>query len=116
VSTLLSALQAAEIRKRAEEVETYWKPKHPRTLIAVEMPGSGVQNGIHVVEASDRYKLMAIVMVTNGCQDVKPGDTILFEEGCAEPIKTLSGEEFVVIREDMVTDILEGYSFELEAP
>jgi hypothetical protein len=114
---VLSGLRARAQREIALSVETFWRPYHPRTMMAVELSGSGVSaGGVHVVEHTERRKFLAQVLVTNACETITEGDFILFEDGTQEPLRSIGGDEFVVIREDMVTDIIDGYQLAVEAP
>jgi hypothetical protein len=103
---MLSNLEAARIKN--ERPETYWKPFHNGTLMCVTLSGSGKRNGLYGIEHQDRFHYLAHVLRTKGCEVVKPGDTVLFEEGAAEPMADATGETFFILNEHAILNRFPG--------
>src|ERR1700722_7364644 len=85
--------------------ETYWKPRHPQSMLVQPLDGSGFVEGIEVKEDSRRNKMCAYVLATRDCQEVEPGDIIFYEEGTAEMLKTSDGERYFWLTENNATAI-----------
>ena len=103
---MLPALEAQRIK--VERPETYWKPFHKGTLMCVTLPGSGKTNGLFAIEHSERFHYLAHVLLTKDCEAVKAGDTVLFEEGAAEPMTDSTGETFFLLNEGAILNRFQG--------
>jgi hypothetical protein len=87
--------------------ETFWKPYQKGTAMVTLLPGSGkTASGLIVKEHEDRTKLLAYVLRTNDCKEIREGDFIVFEYGVQEDVRDATGETFSVLAENHVTDVL----------
>ena len=84
-----------------------WKPYRKQNLMLVSFLADGkTMSGIHVVNDSRKFHPFGVVIATNQCDAVAPGDTILFEEGRVEYVTTAEGETFGVLHENNVHDLV----------
>jgi|HubBroStandDraft_3_1064219.scaffolds.fasta_scaffold437550_1 hypothetical protein len=83
-----------------------WRPFHRGLMIVAPRVGSGkTASGLHVEvgmynrDVTRRTKMIAEVLSTFGCDQVKPGDTVVYRYGAENTVRDSEGEELTFLSE-----------------
>lgn len=82
----------------------------PRTAIVDVLPPTGFVTGGLIAEYhSALYPVLARVLVTNECREVKPGDVVRFTAMNFEDAETDDGRTFAVMHERCMMAVIVGF-------
>jgi hypothetical protein len=76
-----------------------WTPTQPRSLLGLALHDEGYYGGIEI-RGVGRRKYQAIVIATNRCQWIEPGDVVAFDLGQSEELQTVNGQTFYWLTEE----------------
>jgi hypothetical protein len=87
---------------------TYWRPYRKGTVMIQTFIADGkTLGGLDVIHDARKFHSMGVVIGTNAVESVAPGDVVLYDEGRVEYVRTADGEEFGVIGEAWLHDVLD---------
>lgn len=83
-----------------------WRPFHRGLMIIAPRDGSGqtasglhVEVGLYNKDLTRRTKMIGEVLSAYGCEQVKPGDTVIYRYGAESVVRDASGEELTFLYE-----------------
>jgi hypothetical protein len=99
----------AYVQERAQEFADI-RLRWPRTAIVDVLPPTGFVTGGLIAEYNRAlYPVLARVLVTHECREVKPGDVVRFTAMNFEDAETYDGRTFAVMYEKCMMAVIEGF-------
>ena len=104
-------------------MSVYWRPYHDGWMMVAKLDGSGYTPSGIVAQQTARLQVdlahagktsslripMLGVVLAERATELEPGDVVVFEEGTLEIVTDCEGEQFGLLPQEAVLDVLDGY-------